>query len=866
MLTVKSIVKTETERLNRLGDYHISRTLPEAAFDDIVGLVADIFDVPIAFLSTIEADCHWFKSQIGIDLTEVPRSVSFCDHIPLDEGMMIIPDARKDQRFAANPMVTGRYKVRFYAGVTIKDPDGFALATLAIADTSPRKFSEKQKRSFGKFAEIIFSRMEHRKLHSQVEGALAVAEKTQRETAADRDELREVLECMPNAISYMTADNNMILWNKNYETMYPRLSNSLAPGVNHQKISAATLLNNYGEHNTEKTLEQIEEDDLKFHNETGPATLKLTDGRWIHYDRHQTTDGKKVCVRTDVTEQRIADESFRMLFANNPVPLMVYNIASLSYLDVNDAALAHYGYSRKKFLSMTHMDIRPQRERQRLVDHLGSWSGASFGEEDWTHLKADGSEILVTVYARPITYKGVAAAIVAVVDVTERRKHEESARHQAQHDALTGLPNRRSFLDSLEKALATTTGPYHTAIILVDVDHFKNVNDTMGHRAGDELISAIGKRLEEFIGEHGTVARMGGDEFTILLPKLMDASDAPQVANNLIELFSKPIQLGTQTILIGISAGLTDNQNKATDAAKLLMEADLALYKAKAGGRGTYRQYEPHMSLQMIQNRMIEQELRQAVPLNQFEVFYQPLVHLMDCSDAGFEALLRWRHPAKGMIPPATFIPIAESSGQIVSIGAWVLQQACVFAAVLKDNLQVAVNVSPAQLKMPNFVKIVSETLTQSGLAANRLELEITEAILLETSADILSVLNDLKALGVSIALDDFGTGYSGLGYLQNLPIDKIKIDRSFICNLGTDKKSEEIVRASLSIGENLGLTTLAEGIETQEQFERLKALGCRQGQGYLFSPPVPASKLSPLAFRSQEPKLANLKTRRFHK
>jgi EAL domain-containing protein (putative c-di-GMP-specific phosphodiesterase class I) len=312
----------------------------------------------------------------------------------------------------------------------------------------------------------------------------------------------------------------------------------------------------------------------------------------------------------------------------------------------------------------------------------------------------------------------------------------------------------------------------------------------------------------------------------------------------LVNAFSDPLKIGSYDLLAGVSAGVSFSMHDSVDSSTLLRNADLALYRAKTDGRGVCRVYEPQMSLQIMLRREVERDLRQALAKDQLVIHYQPLLELESGTEVGFEALLRWNHPEKGMISPATFIPIAESSGMIVPIGNWVLEQSCKLATTWQKNLSVAVNISPAQFKSGKLVEVVSAALKKYGLAAHRLELEITESLLLEKSSETLEVLKRLKELGVSIALDDFGTGYSGLGYLNSFPIDKIKIDRSFIKDLGTKPRSKELVRAAINIGHSLGLMTLAEGIETQEQLDMLRALGCQQGQGFLFSPAIPSGQI----------------------
>jgi diguanylate cyclase (GGDEF)-like protein len=383
------------------------------------------------------------------------------------------------------------------------------------------------------------------------------------------------------------------------------------------------------------------------------------------------------------------------------------------------------------------------------------------------------------------------------------------------------------------------------SVILVDIDNFKEINDSLGHYVGDGLIIALADRLAEYIGNRGTVARLGGDEFAVLLPMLQTIDEAQAIGNELVNAFSTPLKVREHEILVGISAGVSISIGASVDASTLLKNADLALYRAKSDGRGVCRMFEPQMALRVIMRREMEYDLRQAIIRNQFAVHYQPLIELAGGTEIGFEALLRWNHPEKGMIQPADFIAIAEATGMIVPMGIWVLEQACLTAMTLKEHLSVAVNVSPAQFKSGMLVAAVTGALEKSGLAAGRLELEITESSLLEKSAETLQTLNGLKELGVSIVLDDFGKGYSGLGCLNSFQFDKIKIDRSFVMEIGIRKKSEELVRAAVNIGQNLGIKTLAEGIETKEQFEFLRNLGCQQGQGFLFSRAVPPNKIS---------------------
>ena len=680
----------EVERLRRVELYQISRTPREAAFDEITELLADYFNAPIAFLCITEGTCNWFKARVGIELEEVPRSISFCDHTLKCEGAMVVPDATSDERFSESPMVTGPHHIRFYAGVTIRDTDGFALGTLAVADVVPRQITEKQKTSLTKLARIVADRLELRKSQILYRQAAANAE-LERETAvADQAELKEVIDCLAQGVVLIDKQDRVVLWNEGYNKLFPEFSKFVSKGD-----SVELVYRKYMEKNLcYKTMDMAEREEwlrnrLNQLNQDGSFTEQYRDGgRWIRNDQEILPGGRKVFVRTDISEDKIIANSFRLLFESNPVPMWVVDKASHKYIAVNSAALAHYGYTREQFMNMTLVDIRPASEHQRILDDAANNFGRDDGEEDWVHLKADGTEIIVTTYSKPIRYENRDAAIVAIIDVTERRKHDERVQYLLEHDSLTGLPNRRLFLELLNSFLTKMAQNHrYTSLILIDIDDFKVVNDTLGHQVGDSLIVAAARRLEECIGDYGIVARLGGDEFVVLLPNPVGLEEAESSATVLIDAFTTPLSIPNHDILVKISAGVSIGLDDTVDAITLLMNADLALHKAKSDGRGVFRLYEPQMSLQMIMHREMERDLHRALTDNQLVIYYQPLLELDGCTEAGFEALLRWKHPDKGMIPPLDFIPIAESSGMIVPIGAWVLDQTCQLATTLQENL-----------------------------------------------------------------------------------------------------------------------------------------------------------------------------------
>jgi diguanylate cyclase (GGDEF)-like protein len=432
-------------------------------------------------------------------------------------------------------------------------------------------------------------------------------------------------------------------------------------------------------------------------------------------------------------------------------------------------------------------------------------------------------------------------------DITERRKAEARIAYMAHHDALTELPNRITFRQELDKALSRIERGETVAVLCVDLDNFKTVNDTLGHPIGDSLLQAVSARLRTIMRPTDRVARLGGDEFAIVQMSVDQPLGATALAARLIREISEPYVVQGHQVVIGASVGIAVAPNDGNNPDQLLKNADMALYRAKDDGRGIYRFFEPDMDAKMQARRALELDLRKALALGEFELFYQPLINLEMNAVSGFEALIRWRNPERGLVPPIEFIPLAEEIGLINPIGAWVLKQACTEAMRWPKQIKVAVNLSPVQFKSGTVTLDVIAALGASGLPARRLELEITETVLLQDTEATISILNELRAIGVRISMDDFGTGYSSLGYLQKFPFDKIKIDQSFIRELSDKPDSMAIVRAIASLGCSLGIATTAEGVETEAQLEKLRAEGCTEVQGYLFSRPKPANELRAL-------------------
>ena len=479
-----------------------------------------------------------------------------------------------------------------------------------------------------------------------------------------------------------------------------------------------------------------------------------------------------------------------------------------------------------------------QGEFAHLPDTLRAWlerGDPAARIYDYERARPDGT--VLQVRTLPLPEGGL---VRTFTDVTGRRAAEEQIRYMALHDALTGLPNRTLFRDRLDQAIAHASRARSAfAVLACDLDRFKAVNDSLGHPAGDALLRVVAERMRNVLRPYDTIARLGGDEFAIVLAYLDEAREADGIADRLIAAVSEPIDLDGQSVEVGVSIGVTIGTELDQDPDELFQRADIALYEAKAAGRNTHREFEPGAGARIATRGQLALDMKEAIRSREFHLAYQPVVDSATASVVSFEALMRWRHPVQGEIPPGAFIALAEETGLIVPLGAWALQEACREAASWPAPVRVAVNVSVVQLRRAGLEATVMAALAASGLPADRLKLEVTESVLMQDAESVIAGLHRLRALGVRIALDDFGTGYSSLSYLRRFPFDQIKIDRSFIRDIA-DPDAAAIVRAVVGIGERLGMGIVAEGVETAEQLELVRREGCTQVQGFLFSRPLP--------------------------
>ncbi|MEH2556186.1 diguanylate cyclase (GGDEF)-like protein [Bradyrhizobium algeriense] len=549
--------------------------------------------------------------------------------------------------------------------------------------------------------------------------------------------------------------------------------------------------------------------------------------------------------RDRLTDRRLAAERRQLSIAVNNIPqgLVLYD-ASARIIICNQPYLDMFGLSP---------DVaKPGCTMQRLIAHrkeTGSFDGdvdefcnaiiktVSLGKATRQLTEAPGGRA-IEIINRPLKGGGWVATIE---DVTSRRRAEEKIAHLAHYDGLTDLPNRILFRERLEQSLKAMRPGEQLAVLYIDIDEFKSVNDALGHPIGDELLKGVAERLRGCLKETDVAARLGGDEFAVIQTAIKDRPETTQLVDVIHSAIRRPLECLGHLITTDASIGIAVAPGDGVDLDQLLKNADLALYGAKGDGRRTYRFFETGMDQRAKARRSLELELRQAINNGGLETYYQPVVNIEDGKISSCEALLRWRHPERGMISPAEFIPIAEDSGLINQLGLWVLNTACAEAATWPDHVRVAVNVSPVQFRSQSLALNVAAALAACGLPASRLELEITEAVLIRDDEAALDMLHQLRKLGVRIALDDFGTGYSSLSYLQRFPFDKIKIDRSFIKDIAGPGASSSIVQAVVNIAAASDMTTTAEGVETEQQRNLLYILGCDEMQGYLFSPAIPA-------------------------
>ena len=664
--------------------------------------------------------------------------------------------------------------------------------------------------------------------------------------------LDAALENMAHGLAFYDSDMRLRVCNTTYRRIYRLSPEETRPGTHLAELIERSMANGAfsSEHSPQQLLEAARK--MIAIRDSSPMRRRMSNGTVVSVRYCALSEGGFVATYEDITERERAieqlSEQYRRFDAalNNMSQGLCMLDSSLRVIVCNRRYIEMYGLPPEI--------VKPGVSMREIMEHsceLGNHpdtTGAKLyadyverlreGEHTLHRHLSDGR--IIKLNHKRMEHGGW---VVTYEDVTERHKAQARVAHMARHDSLTDLPNRTLFREKMGEGLnqvATAGGAM--AVLCFDLDNFKTVNDRLGHAAGDRLLRWVAARLKENVGEHDTVARLGGDEFAIL-QRGPQPQSAEQLARRLVEIIGHPPPLESQSIHVGVSVGIAIAPDHGLDADELMKCADLALYQAKARGRGAHQLFEPEMEEAARCRHALEQDLGGALEGREFHLVFQPQMRLDSSELTGFEALLRWKHPSRGLVSPAEFIPIAEENGLIVPIGEWVLRTACASAASWPD-VTVAVNLSPVQFRARGLVAMVTSALAEAGLPPQRLELEVTETALLDDSEATIEILHQLRALGVRVSLDDFGVGYSSLSYLRKFPFDRIKIDRSFVGTLGESPESVAIVRTIASLGSVLGVETTAEGVETEEQLDFVRECGCSAVQGYYFGKPCLASEV----------------------
>jgi diguanylate cyclase (GGDEF)-like protein/PAS domain S-box-containing protein len=678
------------------------------------------------------------------------------------------------------------------------------------------------------------------RMHAEGEGARTRAHLSQARADAElaHDRLRDAFDVVPEGLVLFDADDRFVLWNPKYAEFFGGAAGDLKPGVRFEDVLRRWLARGDYPDAVGREEEWLRERLDRHALSQTTYEQALAGDRWVRVDERRTSDGGSIGVRIDITELKRREASFKLLFEGNPLPMAVYDRQSLRFLAVNQAAVDRYGYSRDAFLAMSVRDILSTEDREGF-DGAVPPGGGDDGARTARHVKADGSTMDVAVYSRALSYNGRDAFLVAAIDMTERMAAEKRIQHLARFDALTDLPNRAFFNDHLAATLQSSgSSGGRFAVLGIDLDYFKQANDVFGHGVGDALLRALADRLRA-AAAGAFLARVGSDEFMVISAPGQQPANAAALAERLLATVDDDFIIHEHHLRLGLTIGVAVYPTDGTEAETLVANAGAALYRAKAEGRQMVRFFEPEMDERLRAQRTLHYDLRLALERGELSLHYQPQAQIAGAI-FGFEALIRWRHAKRGMVPPGAFIPLAEEHGLIGQIGEWVLREACREAASWRMPLQLAINLSPLQFRHGDLPALVHDILIETRLPPDRLELEITEGVLIDEPVRVMAILRRLKTLGVKIAMDDFGTGYSSLSSLQSFPFDKIKIDRRFVSGVDSSGQSAAIVRAVIGLGHGLEMPVIAEGVETESQRAALMREGCDEIQGYLIGRPLP--------------------------
>ena len=837
---------SEEERLRALASYGIVDTPPEFAFDEITRLAALLLGVPSAAISVVDEQRQWFKARTGIDFQETPREHAFCAHAVEARQFFEVTDAADDVRFAKNPLVTRENGIRFYAGAPMFDAAGYCLGTVCVFDTSPRApLSSSQRQALGDLAQLAVERIQERL--SRIEGEVAAS----------------VVTATSDAVLAVGNDCRITFWNPGAERMFgydaaeaigqsldlilpggefamPPPGGPTTPGSEDKALPIGTTV------------------ELEAHRASGERfPIELSIARW----NGEGQDGKEgfAAIIRDVTDRKSLEQDrastrafLDTIIEQLPAMLFVKDSVTRRYLLLNKVGEEVIGRPASEVIGRTDRELFPDvgkgyydRDTSVLNSDDVEFSESAFTNDDGRHVMLRTKRLVVDA---PGSEKKFILGLSE--DVTDLRRNERRAFKLAHYDSLTGLFNLKSFVSRMERLIVEKAA---FAVLMIDLDRFKAVNDQFGHLIGDQLLLEVGNRLRSLVDIEDVIARIGGDEFAIIVVGRDAAMRARRVASAVVEALYHPYTIDRFEAHTSACIGIVVSPRDGQTVDGLRQAADLALYQAKEIGRGKISFFSADLDEAAADRRSIESELRKAIDSHRIEVAYQPVVSTSTGRISSCEALARWTHPDRGPIGPDVFISIAEECGLIGELGAQVLESACTTATMWREDIRVAVNLSPMQFENPGLVGQISDILEKTGLAPNRLQLEVTEGLVIRDVENTFRLLAELRALGIQILMDDFGVGYSALSYLERFPFDKVKIDRSFIDKISTSPAARAVIEAVVGLGKALGMGIVAEGVETEAQMKLLTDLGCTHLQGYFFSAPKPAAALDYLSAQAPD-------------
>lgn len=855
---------------------------PEPAFDEITTLAAILCATPMAVISLLDEQRQWFKSRVGVAVEGTPRGIAFCGLTVERMALTIISDARMHPRFAGNPLVTGPPYIRFYAGAPLVMSDGTAIGSLAVLDTVPRTLGAEQQQALEVLSRQVVAQIElrshvhclanvlrdlsrskellrlsHRELELRVsertseliEVNARLASEIDRHSSQARSS-QAIIDSLPGIFYLYDRMGRFLRWNRNFE---------LVTGYTAEEIRQLQPLDFFATQQEKELVDQrivrafmhgsasVEADLL---TKGGKRIPYLFTGIRIEFNGQQCISGMAV----DITERRSAEESLRL--RNRAIQ------ASVNAIIITDLE-GNIEYANPAFERITGYSIRETLGRNCRFLQAGDRDQAGIAairqaianrEESsalMRNYRKDGEMFWNDVHIAPVRdqHDEVTHFVGVLNDISAIKHYEYELERHAKVDALTALANRNVLKDRIRQGIATAERHREwVAVGFMDLDNFKFINDSLGHTVGDELLKQVAKRLQACLREQDTVARYGGDEFAFVISGEQEEKTVATLMSRILRTIELPFLVEGHKLFVSCSIGLSFSPRDGVDVDTLLKNADAAMYQAKEKGRNNFQFYTPAMNQRATERLSLESRLRQALIKNEFVLHYQPKVDLKSGRIVGLEALLRWQPSSGEMVAPSTFIPLAEETGLIVPIGEWVLYTACAHNRQLlqagMQPLQVAVNISARQFNAETLVDMVKDALGSTGLDASLLELELTESLVMQNPEEAIGVLAHLKEMGLRLAIDDFGTGYSSLSHLQRFPVDQLKIDQSFVRDIGADPNDAIIARAVISLGHSLGMSVIAEGVSNHEQLAFLRENGCDEMQGFLFSMPLPADEL----------------------